>query len=925
MDIKKLDISDVKHVYLIASKSNEIDKIYVEYNNGDVKTADNEYTEENRYRAFSLDVKTFLEISQMKTRDQDYTVISMNNKLVKELNAKVNETEKRKQIIENGGFDFSVPEEVKEAKVNNIKVDYKNVKELAKTKTEPKKINKTKVTLTALGMAGLLGAVGACSSFGGANEAAVSGIATEAIAAETTENNNEVVEEATVATNETESEKVVKLTLEDKDWAYYDANFSDTFQKQSMKDYYNYLMNFEREDWMNVTITDEMKEVLKEAKIPIRGDKAVFGLTAEQVYNLDLTYGRHTNEELAELLNGYYIDKTIALNNRLSESNKAISALIDFYLNSDDKHLHVEKFIHGWNEDEINRVTEYEDMLQEHADLQKEGKYKEAEAKMLEIRDSLYTYAEQPTIEDDYAKPFILKTFLTACSIISVSNQYMDNITVTLYDVVNATNVDITVKTYQFDEMMMRRIVSGFSGCVDENGNIVDRFNQIEYLEQKNIDPKKYSVVIDDESSIVDGLNGSIISRFDEYNEYIARLRNQNVIADSNSKDNLDNNSEFDKLTEETYEPKVILKLINKELVKDNRYPENMGFFTSVYSKYVQEIIAIKDAKSGANAGKGMTAKQAAQVVKTIPGNTIYVPGETYEVSWDEVTVEEHTETRTEHKEVSAEEIAQEDKEKRESMDEASEIKTTVIDGATGQEKETSYQDIINKMQNDSSMMNGTDKSQLTDNETKTNLDNDDQINYNDPVVKTIKEEVDKNQQAYEQQKEYLEENAKKIYQDEQGTTHYETGGDEHYNDDFANKADPTGSTIDPDIEVYDGYVAPVETPDYTTQSEPPAAPVLQSAPVPAPEPEQVVEPAPEGYINEDPTESYTFAPVYEEPIAEELLNASMMAAPAEPEGFTFEDPTLSSTFAPAVDSDIDEYLDDMEGSLGEDSEGMTR
>ena len=302
---------------------------------------------------------------------------------------------------------------------------------------------------------------------------------------------------------------------------------------------------------------------------------------------------------------------------------------------------------------------------------------------------------------------------------------------------------------------------------------------------------------------------------------------------------------------------------------------------------------------------KSSSGKNEEKVVKTTPGKTTYIPGTTQTITWTETWTETYTETRTERQKVSDEEVAQEDAANRKkAQEEAS--KTTVTDGATGKEKDTTYQDIYNKSVNDKT--NG--KTNLD-----TNLDNDDKTHSNDPLVQQVEKWADEDAKQIEEEHEKASEGAKETKVDENGNTHYISGGDEHIEEEYKN----ADTVSEEEAEAYNRQLQ--------QQSQQPAQETQQPA-----QPSTDSNNAGSGeYTNTDPTNTSTFAPVVEENPGVDV-NASFYAAPAANtnafEGFTSSEPAVSESFAPAYEEEIDAIIDSMANEAApaaEASEGMSR
>ena len=941
------ELNQINHIYLQNSEDNKVQNIYIRYNDGYVdkfEMVSSEKDEKTKLREIG---EWFKSMNVSKIKGRDYSVALSTDKIFTELEEIIAKQEKAKVSeynLENAEttaeiIDFAIPEELG---VANLKVaDDERLENEKFSIDEETKINSKKMAISAaiLGLAIAIGAGAfAYNRFGKKEE--------------------EIVEAAAPAiTREVEE----KISIDGQDWEFYLNNVKDSNQKAAMTAIDNYVINFNRsEDWMYEKLTPEMIEELKKANIIVDGDEAIFGFTAEQVFALRLVFGHDSYEELTTMMNGEYIDVTKTMSSSESLMNQAIRAQIVYLLNSDNTHSGIEELM-GLTDEEKEQVEPFLNLFQEYKDLLKEEKYTEAEKKMKEIKEALVEYAHNQDAEVNNAKPWILRTILPAASIYATSYGYMDTITLNLYDGKNDKYVDKEVKTWLFDEITMRDLVEGYKDCIGEDGLVYQEgFNSVEFLKQFNISTQQYSIVVSDDGvSIADEFVGGLENRLNEANNFMQRLREENgkidayVTANSTEDVNIANNSDLDELTKDTYNSEQVLELINDNLKKENKYPKNLDFFTSIYSKFTKQVIAFKDKMAAKFSGKKQgNTKANEQIVKVIPGRTIYVPGTSYTVTWTETWTEEYTDTRVEHEKVSEEEIAKEDAENRaKAVEEAS--KTTVTDGATGKEKETTYQDIYNRAVN-----NGTDNKTNLD----TNLDGDDKTNKNDPLVQKVEKWADEDSKQINQEHENAKNyngGAKEVKVDEQGNTHYISGGDiksetgykveEDKSGNVTVKDSDTGAKLDTatesEAERYNRELAERKAQEAANQANNnnnnnnsnSDNSNNESAPAP------VVEENTAGsgeYTTEDPTTSDTFAPVEEtttfdtssiESVSPDMLNASFMAAPAEEsnifEGFTTEDPTTSETFAPAYEEEIDEIIESLanEAPAEEASEGMSR
>ncbi len=853
--------NQINHLYLQADKGGKIQKLYVRYNDGYVQTVTPEELGVTTLEFAKEISKWFKAMNVSKERNRDYSVALATDKIFAELDSAL----ERQANKDNYDFELDVPEETKTLNLRINKNLFKRTKKEEKKEDESSfeldanenaKLN-PKHAAVAGGIVALAIAIGACSGLTKDLKTSVN----DASSIESSiEDENSVVEE----NFEEQTTVVEKPSMEGKDYEYYVTYAPVDLQKDTMVKYHDYVMNFNNsEGWMFSELTPEIKEELEKMSITLDGDEALFGFTAEEVNALNLVFGTHTNEEYTKLTNGEYIDITKVMSSTESDMNKAIRKVIVYYLNSDNAHIGIENVV-NFTDSEKEQIKKFEDMFQEYKDLLNEKKEKEAESKMKEIKTAVLEYAHSQDIDVNNAKPYILRTLVSAFSVYSVSYGYQDTITLNLQDNTTGKPVDKDIKTDLWDEITMRDLILGYKECKDEHGVVYqDGFSEIDFLNRLDIDSKKYSLIISDDGvSIADTYVGGLENKLSGANDYMEKLRTENSATDalvtaSIENANVSNNSELDTLTESSYDQEVVLEMINSDLVKEHRYPSNLNFFTSIYSKFTKQVIAFKDALYGKMSGTKVSennGKKQEKVVKTIPGKTTYIPGTTTTYTWTESWTETYTDTRTEKRPVSEEEIAAEDAANRaKAVEEAS--KTTVTDGATGKQKETTYQDIYNKEVNDKT--NG--KTNLD-----TNLDNDDQTNKNDPLVDKVEKWAQEDAKQIEEEHKKAAEGAKESYVDESGNTHYISGGDEHTYEEYKNVETATES----EAEEYNRRLREQQA----QQTPAPApAPVVEPTPTPEPAPAPVVEDNTAGsgsYTTEDPTTNDdSFAPAYEEEI----------------------------------------------------------
>jgi len=412
---------------------------------------------------------------------------------------------------------------------------------------------------------------------------------------------------------EEESNKTPDMT--GKDLAFYTENALETGQKDLMlKNITTWLEDVNAEEsWMKTTLTEEQMKMYG-----LTESESIFGFTAEDAYSLALRFGHYSLDEYVTITGGKEIDTVAVMDDALSQSNGALANIVSYYICSDDCDLNIEALI-NFNEKEIAQIDAFEADLREFKALIKEGKEKEAEEKMREIKSSILEYAHDVDYEQNNAKSYILRTFVPACSALSQIYQYTDTVELELYDTQNDENTTKEIKTALFDEVTMRTLVLGFDECTG-----VGAFDAEAYLEEHNISPSRYNLLNTDiTSSIADQSVSGQVEKLEQANIYIANLRNDDITAETSfmganikvdlnkgnigdqvamQMDNYNNVlTTYDELTYGTYEPEILLEMINNHLKANNIYPKNMDYFRS--EKLAEISIEYKD-NNGVTAGK---------------------------------------------------------------------------------------------------------------------------------------------------------------------------------------------------------------------------------------------------------------------------------------------------------------------------------
>jgi len=651
--------------------------------------------------------------------------------------------------------------------------------------------NAGKVAGFILGATATIGAVslGACGFFDKEEEPVVTETVTE----------DTVVEEKEAPVPEVKAPTVdiEELSLEGKDWDWYVANADDTFQKEFFTETEDFLMEINNsEDWMEKDITPEMKEELEKIGIFTEGDKYVEGIEVEELVTARIINGRYSNEELAAIMHGQRIDVDSLVNSTESEYNQFIRAVQRIYLNGDKQHYGFDKIL-GFNEIESQALNHFEDELFEIKNLFKKGKTKEAEAKLKEVKSEIVAYAYATNDGQEKAKPFILKTLYEDFNILSNLGQFKDTVEVHLYDSIDNVDVYLEIETDLYDEITNRKVNEGFLACYDNEGNEIKQgFNSIEFLKKFNLDSNRYEVIVDDNGvSKSNQFNSDLIEFFDDYNNYLSK------------------NPDIAEAIKNTYKPEEIIELMKQFLIKNNKQPLNTqaGFTDVLKTPIIELFFKIKGLDGNSKAigtGNGETRK----VIKQVLGQ--YTTREVTHTFWD--TYKE-TETRTES-------VSEDDPENVAAKDKAvKEASTMTVKDQNGNTKEVSLQDYYDAQFNKNgavdtqpTVVNPTDTA-----ETKKDLAA--------IMDQWAKEDAEANAAAHAA----ASQNATSSYKDEQGNTHYVSGGELHYDDMYEgtksfteqeanefnsthevgeNQAQENGGLSGPEVLHEDGFV-PVETP----------------------------------------------------------------------------------------------------------------
>lgn len=368
--------------------------------------------------------------------------------------------------------------------------------------------------------------------------------------------------------------KVEVPSMVDKDFTYYKENALETTQK-------DFFVN-KSEVWLNETNAQESWQRLivdseKAKELGYTDNEFIFGFTAEDTYNLALRFNDMTKEEYVTLIGGKELDVVSIMDDTNSMSNGALRTIISYYVCSDECDLNIDKVI-NFNEKEVAQIEKFEKLLSEYKTLDSEEKEKEAKEKMAEIKLEINEFAYNIDPELQNVKSYILRTILPACSIISQTHQYEDTITVTLYDTKNNVEVGREIKTDLFDEITMRSLVLGY-----KETEYIGAFDAESFLEEHGIDEKRYNLVNTDvQRSKADESCSGQSEKLTQVNDYLMSIKMFDLEVNNVDPENKQK-TEYDKLTEGTYDPQVIIDMINNELINNNTYPKNINYFNTAY------------------------------------------------------------------------------------------------------------------------------------------------------------------------------------------------------------------------------------------------------------------------------------------------------------------------------------------------------
>ena len=909
---------NIKHVTVLADRvvkqgkqETVLKKVYVEMNDGSVQVIKPGLKNQSKFRK---ELAEYLRAwGASTTKNQDYEVAEYKDEMIEEFDRLQSVYKNGKPVEEE--YSFDIPEdahisnltlnsEILEDEVIEIKED--EIPEALDAEIEEeevtegkKKLTKGEKILLAVGVVALGTAIGATAAAYIKNQEQAKAATPDTTAEETVEY-SDMPEEETI-------EYAEKISIDGQDFAFYKENVPANDQKYAFVDIDDYVLDFNRsEDWMYEVIDEEMASRLEEMGITVEDNEAIFGFTAEDLFYGGLVWGNYTDEQVLTQMNGENINVSEVWESSESMANQLIRKHIIYLLNGDNPQMTL-PFMNTWSEQDMSDYLRFTGMYGEWKSLTAEGKYDEAEQKMKEIKHEISEYAHQQDVDKNNAKPYIVRTVVPACSIVSNVYGYTDTITLNLYNGTTGNYEDKDVKTWLWDEITMRNLVEGYNPCLGPNGEVLQEgLETIEFLKQFNINTSIYTLVLpDDGVSIADEFTGGITSKLESYNEFITATRQDNLMADSayvgvggDANDPyLQHNNRFDELTENSYDADQLCEMINNDLKNVNKYPKFIDFFTSIESKFGKLMMEVKDAMYKVKFAANEAVEKLGKVVTTITAPvTRYIPGQTYTTTSTRTWTETYRSTRSEKHTVSEAEKDAEAKAK------AQPAKTfTVHDNVTGKDVKITDQDLYNKI------LKGEDSDRYT---TK---------NSNANKIKKIAEEDNKDYDAKKKQEEEDAAKAKETYKDKDGNTHYIIGGDVTTTEDYKEAkdengkvtvTDKTGKELDTatesEAEEYNRKLREQQAAEEAKKAEE-AQRAQEEANRKAQEDAQRAQEEANRRAQEEAQRAQEEAQRQQEleaarQEAERIANET----PKAEEGYTPDDPTQSPTFAPAVDDSVD-------------------
>ena len=328
---------------------------------------------------------------------------------------------------------------------------------------------------------------------------------------------------------------------------------------------------------------------------------ANFGFTAEELFAANLRWGAtFTNEELAAINHGEMIDIDKIMSSADSDSNTFEEHLIDLLLNDDELNFSIKDSFNRLSDEEAKEFDQFLPMYKEFKQLINDGKIDEAKAKMKEMKHVLVEYAFGDNSENGKIQGLVVGTWATTLSIESQIYQFQEDITYTVFDTKTGKELEKTVKQNVMDEVTMRKLVLGFKDCpLTANG----------YAATIAGLPENFVVETDVPDSIVDLRLSTEVKAMEDYNAYVALIRNENANLDGSyvgaggtvGDDFYNSNSVYDKLISGTSDVATKLAEINADLADKDINPVNMGWYKVAMA---QKAIDFKDKYVKTSQGK---------------------------------------------------------------------------------------------------------------------------------------------------------------------------------------------------------------------------------------------------------------------------------------------------------------------------------
>ena len=156
-----IEPNQINHIYLQAKKSNDIEKVYIRYNDGEIEVIKRGLKTRNQ---FIKEINELLKSAgASKVPGRDYEV-AKNDGDKAEMFAKLEENYKKQEKAKKSEYNFDIPEELAVANLRVAEPETFEDKEI-KIDEETKESNRGKIVL-ATAIIGLAIAIGSCSFVG---------------------------------------------------------------------------------------------------------------------------------------------------------------------------------------------------------------------------------------------------------------------------------------------------------------------------------------------------------------------------------------------------------------------------------------------------------------------------------------------------------------------------------------------------------------------------------------------------------------------------------------------------------------------------------------------------------------------------------------------------------------------------------------